>query len=47
MPNYCTNELTITADKSTIDTLQAAFEKGELLEALRPQPTHDSFMSQP
>lgn len=43
MPNYCTNNLTITADKATIDTLQAAFEKGALLEALRPQPTYEGY----
>jgi len=43
MPNYCQNNLTITADKSTIDTLQAAFEKGALLEALRPEPTHEGY----
>ncbi len=43
MPNYCENRLTITADKSTIDTLQAAFEKGELLETLRPQPTYEGY----
>jgi hypothetical protein len=44
MPNYCQNELTITADKATIDTLQSAFEKGELLETLRPQPTYEGYM---
>jgi hypothetical protein len=43
MPNYCENRLTITADKSTIDTLQAAFEKGALLETLRPEPTHEGY----
>jgi len=43
MPNYCQNDLYITADKDTIDKLQAAFEKGELLETLRPQPTYEGY----
>jgi len=43
MPNFCQNDLYITADKDTIDKLQAAFEKGELLETLRPQPTYEGY----
>ena len=43
MPNYCQNELYITADKDTIDKLQAAFKRCELLETLRPQPTYEGY----
>jgi hypothetical protein len=44
MPNYCQNNLTIIADKDTIDKLEAAYNEGELLEALRPQPTYEGYM---
>lgn len=41
MPNLCSNNLTITADKSTIDRLEAAFAEGKFLAALRPEPDYD------
>jgi len=44
MPNYCQNELSITADKDTIDKLEAAYREGTLLETLRPQPTYEGYM---
>jgi hypothetical protein len=43
MPNYCQNDLYITANKDTIDKLQAAFMRCELLETLRPQPTYEGY----
>ena len=41
MPNYCSNNLTIRADKATIDRLEAAFAEGKFLAALRPEPDYE------
>jgi len=43
MPNYCNNHLYMTADKDTIDKLEAAYKDGTLLETLRPQPTYEGY----
>lgn len=43
MPNYCSNNLTITADKATIDKLEAAFAEGKFLAALRPEPDYEGY----
>jgi hypothetical protein len=43
MPNYCSNNLTITADKATIDKLEAAFADGKFLAALRPEPDYEGY----
>jgi len=47
MPNYCQNNLTITADKATIDTLQTAFAEGKFLATLRPEPDYDKVEVSP
>jgi hypothetical protein len=44
MPNWCNNNLTITADAATLDKIEAAFLAGELLSFLCPQPDYEGYM---
>jgi len=44
MPNWCNNILTIRSEDSAfIDRIEAAYERGELLQTLMPQPEYPGY----
>ena len=47
MPNWCNNILTIRSEDSAfIDRIEAAYEQGELLQTLMPQPDYPGYADQ-
>jgi hypothetical protein len=44
MPNWCSNILTIRSeDTAFIDRIEAAYEQGELLKTLKPEPEYPGY----